>query len=66
MPQLEEGDIERVADTARHVAGALGEWIDKGYDVIALVASCALMLKLEWPLILPGRPCGRAARRAQL
>ena len=31
-------------------------WIDKGYDVIALVASCALMLKLEWPLILPDDP----------
>ena len=56
MPQLEEGDIERVADNARHVAGALGEWIDKGYDVIGLVASCALMLKLEWPLILPEDP----------
>ena len=27
--------------------------MDKGYDVIALVPSCALMLKFEWPLILP-------------
>ena len=53
MPQLEEGDIERVAESARHTAAALGEWIDRGYDVVALVASCALMLKLEWPLILP-------------
>ena len=26
----------------------------KGYDVVALVPSCALMLKFEWPLILPG------------
>ena len=56
MPQLEEGDIERVAENARLTAAALGEWIDKGYDVIALVASCALMLKLEWPLILPDDP----------
>ena len=53
MPQLEEGDIERVAESARETAAALGEWIDRGYDVVALVASCALMLKLEWPLILP-------------
>ena len=29
-------------------------WIDKGYDVIALTASCGLMLKFEWPLIEPG------------
>ncbi|MCW8971608.1 MAG: heterodisulfide reductase-related iron-sulfur binding cluster, partial [Rhodospirillales bacterium] len=31
-------------------------WIEKGYDVIALVSSCALMLKFEWPLILPDDP----------
>jgi len=29
-------------------------WIEKGYDVVALVPSCALMLKFEWPLVLPG------------
>ena len=27
--------------------------IDKGYDVVALTPSCSLMLKFEWPLILP-------------
>ena len=54
MPQLEQGDLARVADAARKVSAALGFWIDKGYDVIAPVPSCALMLKFEWPLILPG------------
>jgi glycerol-3-phosphate dehydrogenase subunit C len=53
MPQLEHGDLEKVAASARKVAAELGPWIDKGYDVIALVPSCALMLKFEWPLILP-------------
>jgi glycerol-3-phosphate dehydrogenase subunit C len=53
MPQLEHGDIEKVAVNARKVAAELGRWIDKGYDVIALIPSCALMLKFEWPLILP-------------
>ena len=53
MPQLEHGDLEAVAARARAVAGELGPWIDKGYDIIALVPSCALMLKVEWPLILP-------------
>jgi glycerol-3-phosphate dehydrogenase subunit C len=32
----------------------LASWIAKGYDVVALVPSCALMLKFEWPLIVPG------------
>ncbi|MDE2580961.1 MAG: glycerol-3-phosphate dehydrogenase [Rhodospirillales bacterium] len=53
MPLLEQGRIAEVAAAAREVAAALGPWIDKGYDVIALVPSCALMLKFEWPLILP-------------
>jgi len=53
MPQLEQGEIARVADNARKVSQALKPWIEKGYDVIALVPSCALMLKFEWPLILP-------------
>ena len=53
MPQLEQGDIARVAETALRVAEELGGWIDKGHDVIGLVPSCTLMLKFEWPLIQP-------------
>ena len=53
MPQLEQGDIARVAAGAAEVASALAPYIEKGYDVIALVPSCALMLKFEWPLIVP-------------
>ncbi|HEX3065925.1 MAG TPA: heterodisulfide reductase-related iron-sulfur binding cluster [Dongiaceae bacterium] len=53
MPQLEQGDLPKVAESARQVSKDLLPWIDKGYDVIALVPSCALMLKFEWPLILP-------------
>ena len=54
MPKLELGDIGAVAEAARNVSAAFAPWIDKGYDVIALTSSCALMLKFEWPLILPG------------
>jgi glycerol-3-phosphate dehydrogenase subunit C len=53
MPQLEQGDLARVADSARRISATLVPWIDEGYDVVALVPSCALMLKFEWPLILP-------------
>ena len=56
MPQLERGDLAQVARQARRVAGELAPWIARGYDVIALVPSCALMLKFEWPLILPDDP----------
>ncbi len=53
MPMLEQGNIAEVAKNAAIVSAALKPWIDKGYDVIALVPSCALMLKFEWPLIVP-------------
>ena len=53
MPKLEHGDIEGVASAARKVAAAFKPWIEKGYDVVALTPSCSLMLKFEWPLILP-------------
>jgi glycerol-3-phosphate dehydrogenase subunit C len=53
MPKLERGDLAAVADGARTVSAALLPWVEKGYDIIALIPSCALMLKFEWPLILP-------------
>jgi len=56
MPTLERGDIAGVAAQARTVSEALNPWIDQGYDIIALIPSCALMLKFEWPLILPDDP----------
>ncbi len=61
MPQLEQGDLEDVARRAQTVAGAMAPWLDRGYDVVALVPSCALMLKFEWPLILPDDPAVRRA-----
>ncbi len=54
MPQLEQGNLERVAESARKVSAAFAPYIADGYDIVALVPSCALMLKFEWPLLLPG------------
>ena len=56
MPQLEQGDLARVAEAARAVAKALKPYIDEGRDVIAPVPSCGLMLKFEWPLIVTDDP----------
>jgi glycerol-3-phosphate dehydrogenase subunit C len=64
MPLLEQGRIDKVAEQARLVSTELQSWIAGGYDVIALVPSCALMLKFEWPLILPGDPAVMALSRA--
>lgn len=56
MPQLERGDFASVTEKALSVSKALLAWVDKGYDIVALTPSCALMLKFEWPLILPDDP----------
>ncbi|HKT16871.1 MAG TPA: heterodisulfide reductase-related iron-sulfur binding cluster [Stellaceae bacterium] len=53
MPQFEQGELSRVAAKARNVAAALLPFIERGYDIVALVPSCALMVKFEWPLLLP-------------
>ena len=64
MPQLEAGDLAKVASAAKNVAATLAPWIDKGYDVVALVPSCALMLKFEWPLIVPDDPAVKKLSQA--
>lgn len=64
MPMLEQGRIDQVAKNAKIVAAEMRAWIAKGYDIIALVPSCALMLKFEWPLILPDDPDVAALAKA--
>ena len=56
MPKLELGDIDAVAAAAKKVSDELLPWVEKGYDIVALTPSCALMLKFEWPLVLPKDP----------
>jgi glycerol-3-phosphate dehydrogenase subunit C len=64
MPQLEQGDLAEVANRARRVSTELKPWIDKGYAIIALIPSCALMFRSEWPLILPDDPNVQALAKA--
>ena len=52
MPFLEQADLPKVVEQAKKVSKVLLEWVDRGYHVITLTASCGLMLKFEWPLLL--------------
>ncbi len=49
MPQLERGDVAEVCRCAHRVAASLGSWIERGWDVVAPIPSCALMMKSTWP-----------------
>jgi glycerol-3-phosphate dehydrogenase subunit C len=53
MPKFENGDLGAVAGSAEAVSAFFGPLIDAGYDIVPLTTSCALMLKFEWPLLLP-------------
>ena len=53
MPFLEQADLPKVVEQAKKVSKDLLDWINKGYKVVTLTASCGLMLKFEWPLLLP-------------
>jgi len=53
MPFLEQADLPKVVEQAKKVSKDLLDWVEKGYKVITLTASCGLMLKFEWPLLLP-------------
>ncbi len=53
MPFLEQAELSRVAENAAKVSKELVKLIDEGYDIVALTASCGLMLKFEWALVAP-------------
>ncbi|MES2252644.1 MAG: heterodisulfide reductase-related iron-sulfur binding cluster [Pseudomonadota bacterium] len=53
MPQLELGNIPRVATSGERIARFFEPFIDDGYIIISLIPSCSLMMKSEWPLMLP-------------
>lgn len=53
MPFLEQADLARVAGQAKKIAADLRPLVDEGWDIVTLIASCGLMMKFEWPLIVP-------------
>jgi len=53
MPFLEQAELEKVAHQAKKVSAELVKLVDEGYDIIAPTASCGLMLKFEWALVVP-------------
>lgn len=64
MPFLEQGNLEKVAAQAEKVSREMCDLIDKGHDIVTLTASCGLMFKFEWPLILPDNPYVEKLSRA--
>ena len=53
MPHLEQGEPEEVVKQAKKISKELLKFVEKGYRVVTLTASCGLMLKFQWPLLVP-------------
>ena len=53
MPFLEQANLAKVAAQADKISKALIPYVEKGYDIVTLTASCGLMFKSEWSLIVP-------------
>ena len=54
MPKFEHGDLPAVASASERIAAYFAPLIAEGYDIVPLTTSCSLMLKFEWPLMMPG------------
>jgi len=64
MPFLEQAELDRVAHQAEKISSAFRPLVDDGYTVLTLTASCGLMLKSEWPLLLPDNKDVKALAKA--
>jgi Fe-S oxidoreductase len=63
MPSFDIGDTDAIRNAARANLQHLRPWLDRGYDVVSPVPSCSLMLKREYPSLLPGDEATVVARR---
>ena len=53
MPQFDIGGTQAIQEAARANIASLHPWVAQGYDVVVPTASCSLMLKREYPELLP-------------
>jgi Fe-S oxidoreductase len=63
MPSFDIGDTGAMVRAARAAMEELRPWLERGYDVVSPVPSCSLMLKREYPMLVPGEESARLAAR---
>jgi len=56
MPLFEQGNLATVSEKAERITKKLNEYVEKGYKIVSPIPSCTLMLKQEWPSLLPKDP----------
>lgn len=61
MPYLEEGDVDAVVRMARRNVEVLTPWVERGYAVVIPSPSCSLMIREEYPQLVPTEAVQRLA-----
>ncbi len=64
MPSFDVGDTEAMVKAAKANLRFLQPWMEQGYDVVIPVPSCSLMLKREYPILVPGDDTAQLSNRA--
>ena len=62
MPFLDEGDLATAAGYARKNVELLSDYAARGYAIVVPSPSCSLMVREEYPQILPGEASRAVAR----
>lgn len=53
MPSFDLGDTDAIVQTATHHVRLFQPYLDRGYDLVVPTPSCSLMLKREYPYLVP-------------
>ncbi|SNZ13728.1 heterodisulfide reductase-related iron-sulfur binding cluster [Hydrogenobacter hydrogenophilus] len=60
IPFFDIGDVDAVIKKAKANIKSLKAYVDKGYDIVVPIPTCALQIKYEYPLLLPDDPNAKA------
>ncbi|MGC8852131.1 MAG: anaerobic glycerol-3-phosphate dehydrogenase subunit C [Hydrogenobacter sp.] len=60
IPFFDIGDVDTVIKKAKANIRSLKAYVDKGYDIVVPIPTCALQIKYEYPLLLPDDPDAKA------
>lgn len=63
MPHFDIGGTQAIQEAAKANVASLHPWVAQGYDVVVPTASCSLMLKREYPELLPDEKTKQVADR---
>lgn len=64
MPYLDYGDFDSVREKARRNIQHLADAVDAGYKIVSPMPTCSLMLKKEYPELVPGENTLKVARNS--